>query len=51
MVNKKGQGFHQASGLDLVILLIGVVIGMVLIYFMRDSSFVQDLICPIAPVA
>jgi len=47
MVNKKGQGFHQASGLDLVILMIGVVIGIALVYFMRDSSFIQDLICPL----
>jgi len=51
MLNKKGAmpGMpHSWSKTDLFILLGGVVIGLVLIYYLRDSSFVQGFICQVA---
>ncbi|MFH0869263.1 MAG: hypothetical protein V1839_03485 [archaeon] len=50
-LGKKGQGMHMFGGMDLVIILIGVIIGLAAIYFLKDNSFVQNLICSAAPAA
>lgn len=48
-LNKKGQMMHQFGALDIFIVLAGVIIGIVLVYYFRDQAFIQNLICGGAP--
>jgi hypothetical protein len=48
MFSKKGQGFHQFGSTDIFIVLFGIIIGIVLLYYARNISFVQNLFCAAA---
>ncbi|MBI4095316.1 MAG: hypothetical protein HY438_00485 [DPANN group archaeon] len=50
MFGKKAQGMHTASGLDLVIILIGVIIGVAVVYYGLHGGWLPSgTFCP-APV-
>lgn len=42
---KKGQGMHMFGAADFFIIFLGIVMGIAIMYFLRDNSFVQNLIC------
>ncbi|MEM4714144.1 MAG: hypothetical protein QXQ79_01210 [Candidatus Nanoarchaeia archaeon] len=44
-VNKKAQMMHMWGATDIFIIILGIAIGIGLIYFLRDNSMVQNLIC------
>ncbi len=47
MFGKKAQGMHVASGLDLVIILIGVIIGVFLVYYGLNNGWLPSgAFCP-----
>ncbi|MBI2040867.1 MAG: hypothetical protein HYT16_02070 [DPANN group archaeon] len=47
MFGKKAQGMHVASGADLIIILIGVVIGVVLVYYGLNGGWLPSgAFCP-----
>ena len=51
---KKAQGMHTASGMDIVIVLIGVVLGIVLVWYgLNNGILPSGMFCPtpVAPVA
>jgi hypothetical protein len=48
MFNKKGQGMHMFGTTDIFIVLFGIIIGIVLLYYARNISFVQNLFCAAA---
>jgi|GEM_PF-2143542 len=52
-INKKGQGVHMWGATDIFIIIMGIAIGFALVYFLRDQSFIQNLICsaPATPPA
>ncbi len=51
MFGKKAQGMHMFGGLDIVIVLIGVILGMVLVYYGINGGWLPSgLFCP-APAA
>ncbi|MEK6807471.1 MAG: hypothetical protein AABX75_00425 [Nanoarchaeota archaeon] len=52
MFGKKGQGMHMFGGLDIVIVLIGVFLGMFLVYYGINAGWLPSgLFCPAsAPV-
>lgn len=44
---KKAQAMHMASGLDIVILLVGVIIGIILVYYGLNAGWLPSgLFCP-----
>jgi len=44
---KKAQMMHQASGMDLVIILIGVVLGIVLVWYGVNNGWLpSSMFCP-----
>jgi len=54
MFGKKGQGMHMFGGLDIVIVLIGVFLGMFLVYYGINAGWLpSDMFCGsvAAPVA
>ena len=54
MFGKKGQGMHMFGGLDIVIVLIGVFLGMFLVYYGINAGWLpSELFCGsvVAPVA
>ncbi len=49
--NRKGQMMHMASGLDLVIILIGIIIGLFIAWWGLNNGYLPaGMFCP-APAA
>ncbi|MEM2873861.1 MAG: hypothetical protein QW063_00175 [Candidatus Nanoarchaeia archaeon] len=50
-MDKKGQGMHMWGATDIFLLLFGIIIGIVLMWYFREASFIQNLICTAPPVS